>query len=620
MWRSLLLAVSASKSLSKTSDGATSSISSLHSSGLSSSSPSSSSASSSSFGAGKNALSPLIILSAKAVAARKMQNEAVSPTNRGDGSTPRSLSSSVSQDAESPKNSPRALAALAGVTTFIANIKMAHRKEKHLKMKGVIAELIASNKISLSVRVGDKRKEGDDSFYSVDNLRARERVRKSVLVGEASEKWWIALRSLVPNISAVSRREYVAMFSCVYNVLLPNLSFRQRVETALEDYASDCATTNDHKLDKVAFTTCLFELADIWTDSVDANEYADFLTAMRLTWSEGGRFRTELDRIKYSFGGIRFDDEKEVEKAESTHSYGGTLADPYEVYVRQTEAGVWDLPSRTTKMTVHKRQPSRSEAVVRGEIDEDAESKKVRFTSPRKSSTEGDDRHHYMDETVAYQHYKSPKSEIFDHVEDRKYTLPSQQTLLFAGDAKSKSSKVESKPHTGTRRVKPLHRDIYGYDLVLDSRKETAAFEQDVQSALSSFPSAAGGEQITPTASPRDKKHALPAVIAADLPTVNTVSSTNSPPSRTASRRTISRAISIEMEKELAAIQPSAPPGSGRKDGRRTSNDSAVRGGSPEIPIPQYLPRTSPLPSQRIRRIRRLQEQYSPPSFHLGIH
>jgi hypothetical protein len=251
---------------------------------------------------------------------------------------------------KSPGSRPMSAGGLARTALFWCNIHFEARTSRHKFYKNLISDLVRSGALKIEFlpkeedlkllqdeKKRDKRKEGNAEMHSPESLRARESVRRSVSVIAACDTWWKDMHEQFPDLVNVNRRLYVALFSLVYAVLLPTVSVRERMTLILDDYKSDVRKSKALVLDHHIFMACLFELADVWTDSTDESEYVDFLNGFRMTWSPNQKLKKEFDAVMKCFRGKT---ERERELEETSFALKAKMPDPYERYTRMQEAAL----------------------------------------------------------------------------------------------------------------------------------------------------------------------------------------------------------------------------------------------------------------------------------------
>ena len=82
-------------------------------------------------------------------------------------------------------------------------------------------------------------------------------------------------QALIPTLILALAQPYRRVVLSLQPTVLPH----EAVEAAEEDWERDAEGKSG--LDRARFYVCWFELADLWTDDIDRDEYVDFLEAQR---------------------------------------------------------------------------------------------------------------------------------------------------------------------------------------------------------------------------------------------------------------------------------------------------------------------------------------------------
>ncbi|KAL1525035.1 hypothetical protein AB1Y20_019908 [Prymnesium parvum] len=172
--------------------------------------------------------------------------------------------------------------------------------------------------------------QGHSSFNVEHRLVERFRLRLHPLVREALEPWWHtaqhSMRAAGGDGERISRQEYIRIFTCVFTAMVED-SFNESeaIASAQEDWERD--SKGNATMGRNDFLDALFELADMWTDTIGAEEYASFLnltlksvTQMdgdHLTWKatvNPGAFFAELTDMESKEGPRQFEHQPKVLK------------------------------------------------------------------------------------------------------------------------------------------------------------------------------------------------------------------------------------------------------------------------------------------------------------------
>jgi hypothetical protein len=129
----------------------------------------------------------------------------------------------------------------------------------------------------------DIRKQGDLLLYTDEALYQRQLNRDHPLVVKMIREWWgtfILTHFDTDGDEKISKGEYISLHNSLNRVLcdedesmLP--SDASMCQMALEDWEADSHGAGH--IDRDAFVGALFELADLWTETTDVQEYISFL-------------------------------------------------------------------------------------------------------------------------------------------------------------------------------------------------------------------------------------------------------------------------------------------------------------------------------------------------------
>ena len=128
--------------------------------------------------------------------------------------------------------------------------------------------------------------QGDEEMYTQESLDQRYSIRHDAKVAALLRAWWRACmrlnkERLFPH-GKLFEAEYCAVFEKVYKVMMPIRDYdaTKAAIAVKDDWKSDAK--GKRFMDEHAFMDALFELADVWTQTTDASEYAAFLEQLLL--------------------------------------------------------------------------------------------------------------------------------------------------------------------------------------------------------------------------------------------------------------------------------------------------------------------------------------------------
>ena len=115
--------------------------------------------------------------------------------------------------------------------------------------------------------------QGNREMAKIENIRARFALRHHPLVRDALEPWWRTAQQSMQRAGGdghrMSKDEYLRIFSRVFTIMIEDeFSEGDAMETAEEEWHTD--SKGDDWLIRSDFLDSLFELADMWTEDIDA--------------------------------------------------------------------------------------------------------------------------------------------------------------------------------------------------------------------------------------------------------------------------------------------------------------------------------------------------------------
>ena len=165
---------------------------------------------------------------------------------------------------------------------------------KVLKATGAVAEESAAGKggwdlITCKIRHGTDAEghcwweQGDPTLYTEENEAKRQSLRHHPEVKQALEKWWETAMSTVEadgraKEEVMRKEDYITVSKCMYKALIETYDEAEALAEAEEDWEKDSQGTG--ALGKKLFLDAMFELADMWTETIAAEEYRDFLNQL----------------------------------------------------------------------------------------------------------------------------------------------------------------------------------------------------------------------------------------------------------------------------------------------------------------------------------------------------
>ena len=121
--------------------------------------------------------------------------------------------------------------------------------------------------------------QGSDTFESEDMVALRAALKKDPRVTAELAKFWSVYEK---EDGKITKAEYLKVHIKYTLALIPDILPDDARQAGEEDWASDMAgyKSGAGSMDMAQLYSCLFELADMWVNSVDGAEYASFLSKL----------------------------------------------------------------------------------------------------------------------------------------------------------------------------------------------------------------------------------------------------------------------------------------------------------------------------------------------------
>jgi hypothetical protein len=171
---------------------------------------------------------------------------------------------------------------------------------KHASASGLLEQL-HSYYIPEDMKADDQARKGD-GLYTDKSLFLRESLKFSPKIIAVLDDIW-ELTDRFPKDGQIQKAEYLIMSKKLNRVFCADDDDYTANTKAEEEWARD--SFGRDTLDKTTFTQAWFQLADIWTDDIDVDEYYHFLQIVLRAFSvlnrEGRRnFRDDRDVLPFS--------------------------------------------------------------------------------------------------------------------------------------------------------------------------------------------------------------------------------------------------------------------------------------------------------------------------------
>lgn len=145
--------------------------------------------------------------------------------------------------------------------------------------KGVVTEVSSARQAAKL----ERWQQGDLELYTKENLRKRYQLRHHPDVLHELQLYWETLvrsaffaRTLPgTNETVLLRQDYVRFARKIYKAMIETYDEMEATASANEDWERDCK--GEPHLTRERFGDAMFELADVWTETMAAAEYVEFL-------------------------------------------------------------------------------------------------------------------------------------------------------------------------------------------------------------------------------------------------------------------------------------------------------------------------------------------------------
>ena len=255
-------------------------------------------------------------------------------------------------EAESKTGDRMSMKAMMKILKF-KNVLLKKTKEAQVRHQAMRAEanrallaLKVTNKLrkktkkrTVSQAENDYKLSGDLSFYTDENIAKREHILQHIDVQHALLMWWAVVKnrhSKDPSQPALNKIEYLEFHFALYNVfnksaIKDDSEWRKVAE---EDWDHDC---KEHgAFTESRFKSSLFELADIWCETITVKDYVDFINYAMTRMCELDRENSQVNILNRDNSQIRvpsylhgivssFADTIEREDSTTTESLGDRL-------------------------------------------------------------------------------------------------------------------------------------------------------------------------------------------------------------------------------------------------------------------------------------------------------
>jgi hypothetical protein len=148
--------------------------------------------------------------------------------------------------------------------------QMQEDADKEIKERAIVLHSTPSKQAGL-----DFKNEGDMNNYTKESLMMRKRLMKDPEVICAVKEFWDVLDLIKDEQQNLNKASYELLNLKMQLALMPDVDRTEAEAMAGEDWTKD--TNGTGVLDFEQFFSSMFEVADIWVESIDGIDYAAFL-------------------------------------------------------------------------------------------------------------------------------------------------------------------------------------------------------------------------------------------------------------------------------------------------------------------------------------------------------
>ena len=125
---------------------------------------------------------------------------------------------------------------------------------------------------------------GDDAFETPEMKATRAAMRHEPKVAAVLDLWWDTTD--LDGNGCIDRDEYVELGKALYRSIIGDGNEEEALKSAIADWEED--SKGHSAMDGDHFKEAIFELADLWTDTLEADEYVAFLEDLLAKMKKNG--------------------------------------------------------------------------------------------------------------------------------------------------------------------------------------------------------------------------------------------------------------------------------------------------------------------------------------------
>jgi hypothetical protein len=159
--------------------------------------------------------------------------------------------------------------------------------QRYQNVRDAIVKLCSKKKIKTQIILEPLKKalrfipyytQGNLDLYSDENIRKRMSLKLDKTIGKIIQHWWNASVKIKNKPNKISKITYLSLAMAIYTVMMPD-DAGKTLEDARKNSERDWRidSRGNIYMDYPLFFDAIFELADVWCETTDREEYILFL-------------------------------------------------------------------------------------------------------------------------------------------------------------------------------------------------------------------------------------------------------------------------------------------------------------------------------------------------------
>jgi hypothetical protein len=160
--------------------------------------------------------------------------------------------------------------------------KLTQRKKYEALQQQLFKDAISRGiKFNATGSTHDLTMQGDEEMYTIESLIERAVLQKNKEIRAAITQMW-DLPGMSKEGGELLKESYIEFITALHKALVPDIAREEATDAASHDWDSDSGGRK-HTMTHAQFDLAVFELADLWCHSIEAEEYVGFLDQLLRT-------------------------------------------------------------------------------------------------------------------------------------------------------------------------------------------------------------------------------------------------------------------------------------------------------------------------------------------------